>query len=176
MKLGEQTNPTYINQQFVNPFGSSVVFSPLIVQSYTASYNNSYDGLTGTMSYGMSGTTGHQGRDAGVPGTFASSGPTNLHRTTQPTVRYTGYPDIQCALAQLGSHEFPLQRDLHRACRRSALRRGDAARQGPARVNVTLPGCGAVLSRQRHWARYRHHRPAAANVHHTRHASRDQPG
>ncbi|QLB67989.1 hypothetical protein A9O66_37180 (plasmid) [Paraburkholderia caribensis] len=68
MKLGEQTNPTYINQQFVNPFGSSVVFPPLIVQSYTASYNNSYDGLTGTMIYGMSGTTGHQGRDAGVPG------------------------------------------------------------------------------------------------------------
>src|SRR3954470_13394580 len=28
-KFGEQTNPTYINQQLVNPFGSSVVFSPL---------------------------------------------------------------------------------------------------------------------------------------------------
>jgi predicted porin len=79
-RLGEQTNPTYINQQFVNPFGSSVVFSPLIVQSYTASYNNtqigdtvrqnaveyvspSYGGLTGTVIYGVSSTTGHQGRD-----------------------------------------------------------------------------------------------------------------
>ena len=79
-KLGEQTNPTYINQQLVNPFGSSVVFSPLIVQSYTASYNNTqigdtvwanaieyvspnYDGLTGTAIYGVSSTTGHQGRD-----------------------------------------------------------------------------------------------------------------
>ncbi|KLU26545.1 porin [Caballeronia mineralivorans PML1(12)] len=79
-KLGEQTNPTYINQQLVNPFGSSVVFSPLIVQSYTASYNNtqigdtvwqnaieyvspSYGGLTGTAIYGVSSTTGHQGRD-----------------------------------------------------------------------------------------------------------------
>ncbi|WP_051453966.1 porin [Paraburkholderia caribensis] len=80
VKLGEQTNPTYINQQFVNPFGSSVVFSPLIVQSYTASYNNtqigdtvwqnaveyvspSFGGLTGTVIYGVSSTTGHQGRD-----------------------------------------------------------------------------------------------------------------
>lgn len=80
VKLGEQTNPTYINQQFVNPFGSSVVFSPLIVQSYTASYNNtqigdtvwqnaveyvspSYGGLTGTVIYGVSSATGHQGRD-----------------------------------------------------------------------------------------------------------------
>jgi predicted porin len=79
-KLGEQTNPTYLNQQLVNPFGSSVVFSPLIVQSYTASYNNTqigdtvwtnaieyvspnYGGLTGTAIYGVSSTTGHQGRD-----------------------------------------------------------------------------------------------------------------
>jgi predicted porin len=79
-KIGEQTNPTYLNQQFVNPFGSSVVFSPLIVQSYTASYGNTeigdtvwqnaveyvspnFGGLTGTAIYGVSGTTGHQGRD-----------------------------------------------------------------------------------------------------------------
>jgi predicted porin len=79
-KFGEQTNPTYINQQLVNPFGSSVVFSPLIVHSYTASYSNTvigdtvwqnaieyvspnYDGLTGTAIYSVSSTTGHQGRD-----------------------------------------------------------------------------------------------------------------
>ncbi len=78
VKLGEQTNPTYINQQFVNPFGSSVVFSPLIVQSYTASYNNtqigdtvwqnaveyvspSLGGLTGTVIYGVSSTAGASG-------------------------------------------------------------------------------------------------------------------
>ncbi|WP_254067706.1 porin [Burkholderia sp. L27(2015)] len=80
LKLGEQTNPTYLNQQFVNPFGSSVVFSPLIVQSYTASYSNTqigdsvwqnaieyvtpnYSGLTGTVIYGVSTTVGQQGRD-----------------------------------------------------------------------------------------------------------------
>lgn len=80
VKFGEQTNPTYINQQLVNPFGSSVVFSPLIVQSYTASYNNtqigdtvwqnaaeyvtpSFNGLTGTVIYSVSSTTGHQGKD-----------------------------------------------------------------------------------------------------------------
>jgi predicted porin len=80
LKFGEQTNPTYLNQQLVNPFGSSVVFSPLIVQSYTASYNNtqigdtvwqnaveyvtpSYGGLTGTAIYSVSSTTGHQGKD-----------------------------------------------------------------------------------------------------------------
>ena len=80
VKFGEQTNPTYLNQILVNPLGGSVVFSPLIVQSYTATYNNtqigdtvwqnaveyvspSYDGLTGTAIYGVSSTTGHQGSD-----------------------------------------------------------------------------------------------------------------
>jgi len=79
-KVGEQTNPTYLNQSLVNPFGGSVVFSPLIVQSYMASYNNtqigdtvwdnaieyvspSYGGLTGTVIYGVSSTTGRQGKD-----------------------------------------------------------------------------------------------------------------
>nr|WP_240655587.1 porin [Paraburkholderia phosphatilytica] len=79
-KFGLQTNPTYINQQLVNPFGSSVVFSPLIVQSYTSSYSNTvigdtvwenaaeyvsptWGGLTGTVIYGVSSTTGQQGKD-----------------------------------------------------------------------------------------------------------------
>ena len=90
VKLGEQTNPTYISQQLVNPFGSSVVFSPLIVQSYTASYDNTVigdtvwrnaveyvtpnmGGLTGTVIYGVSDTTGHQGRDnVGLHLTYAN--------------------------------------------------------------------------------------------------------
>lgn len=80
LKLGEQTNPTYLNQILVNPFNGSVVFSPLIVQSYTASYNNTqigdtvwqnaaeyisptYGGLTGTVIYGVSSTAGQQGKD-----------------------------------------------------------------------------------------------------------------
>jgi predicted porin len=80
-KFGEQTNPTYFNQILVNPFGGSVVFSPLIVQSYTASYNNTqigdtvwanaveyvspnYGGLTGTAIYGVSSTTDIRKRSA----------------------------------------------------------------------------------------------------------------
>ncbi|MGI4857106.1 MAG: porin [Janthinobacterium lividum] len=80
VKFGEQTNPTYFNQIAVNPLGSSVVFSPLIVQSYVSSYGNTeigdtvwqnaaeyvsptYGGLTATAIYGVSSTSGHQGRD-----------------------------------------------------------------------------------------------------------------
>lgn len=80
LKLGEQTTQTYLNQILLNPFGSSVVFSPLVVQSYTAAYNNtvigdtvwdnvigyyspSFHGLTGAVQYSVSGVTGQQGRD-----------------------------------------------------------------------------------------------------------------
>ena len=80
LKLGEQTTQTYTNQILLNPFGASVVFSPLVVQSYTAAYNNtvigdtvwdnvigyyspSFHGLTGAVQYGVSSVTGSQGRD-----------------------------------------------------------------------------------------------------------------
>lgn len=80
LRFGEQTTHTYLNQILLNPFGSSVVFSPLVVQSYTAAYNNTvvgdtvwanvasyesatYMGLTGTVQYGVSAASGHQGHD-----------------------------------------------------------------------------------------------------------------
>ena len=80
LRLGEQTTSLYENQIALNPFGSSVVFSPLIVQSRTATYDNTvigdtvwanvvryispvYAGLTGSVSYGVSSVAGHQGRD-----------------------------------------------------------------------------------------------------------------
>lgn len=80
LKLGEQTTQTYLNQIMLNPFGSSVVFSPLVVQSYTTTYNNtvigdtvwanvisyfspSFKGLTGAVQYGVSSVTGNQSRD-----------------------------------------------------------------------------------------------------------------
>lgn len=80
VKFGLQTNETYVNQIRLNPFGSSVVFSPLIVQSYVAGYNGTelgdtvwdnaigyfsptIGGFTGAVQYSVSGLTGHQGRD-----------------------------------------------------------------------------------------------------------------
>lgn len=80
VKFGLQTTQTYLNQSMLNPFGSSVVFSPLVVQSYVAGYNGqvigdtvwgntlgyyspSFHGLTGVVQYSVSSVTGHQGRD-----------------------------------------------------------------------------------------------------------------
>lgn len=80
LKVGQQTTGTYLHQILLNPFGPSVVFSPLIVQSYMAAYNGtaigdtvwantigytspSFAGLTGAVQYGVSDVNGHQGRD-----------------------------------------------------------------------------------------------------------------
>lgn len=44
--LGRHTSPYYVSMQMVNPFGASVVFSPLVVQSYVASFGNTVIGDT----------------------------------------------------------------------------------------------------------------------------------
>jgi len=46
LTLGRQGNPTYINMGGLTPFGPSVVFSPLVLQSYVAAYNGAYIGDT----------------------------------------------------------------------------------------------------------------------------------
>lgn len=91
LTLGRQTNPTYVTMQMVNPFGSSVVFSPLVLQSFVASYggaiigdtvwNNvieyatpTYKGLTGTAVYGVGGVAGKPGvADLGLHVTYVGS-------------------------------------------------------------------------------------------------------
>ncbi|WP_087650002.1 porin [Caballeronia choica] len=78
LTFGRQTNPTYVAEQNVNPFGSSVVFSPLVVQTFVVNYggsiigdtvwNNtaqytspSYKGFGATVIYGLGGVAGSPG-------------------------------------------------------------------------------------------------------------------
>lgn len=44
--FGRQTNPTYLNIGALSPFGGSVVFSPLVLQSFIGSYNGALIGDT----------------------------------------------------------------------------------------------------------------------------------
>jgi predicted porin len=44
--LGRQTNPTYANMGTLSPFGTSVVFSPLVLQSFVGTYNGTLIGDT----------------------------------------------------------------------------------------------------------------------------------
>jgi predicted porin len=78
LTLGRQTNPTYITVQDLNPFGASVVFSPIVVQSFVPAYNGvligdtvwdnavqysspSLYGLVATGIYGVGGVAGQPG-------------------------------------------------------------------------------------------------------------------
>ncbi|MFS8979318.1 porin [Cupriavidus necator] len=76
--FGRQTNPTYAVMQRLNPFGASVVFSPLVTQSFVAAFggaivgdtvwNNAvryetpeFGGFSGTAIYGFGEVPGHNG-------------------------------------------------------------------------------------------------------------------
>ncbi|MEM5311879.1 porin [Paraburkholderia sp. JHI869] len=119
-RFGEQTTHTYLNQILLNPFGSSVVFSPLVVQSYTAAYNNTvvgdtvwanvasyesadYMGLTGTVQYGFSGTTGHQGRDNLGLNLNYEHGPLQIALSAQRVRSAVNMPNVQQYLYLAGA-------------------------------------------------------------------------
>lgn len=44
--IGRHTSPYYVSMQMVNPFGASVAFSPLVVQSYVGTFSNTVIGDT----------------------------------------------------------------------------------------------------------------------------------
>jgi predicted porin len=88
--FGRQTNPTYVNMQAVNPFGASVVFSPIVTQSFVPTFNNaiigdtvwnnsvqyttpSINGFTGTAIYGLGEVAGQNGvANLGLHGRYAN--------------------------------------------------------------------------------------------------------
>ena len=78
LTVGRQTNPTYTNMGILSPFGTSVVFSPLVLHSFVASYNGALigdtvwnnaiqystprvGGLAGSIIYGLGETAGSSG-------------------------------------------------------------------------------------------------------------------
>ncbi|WP_240162811.1 MULTISPECIES: porin [Burkholderiaceae] len=92
LTFGRQTNPTYVNMQELNPFGASVVFSPIVLQSFVSTYNGvligdtvwdnaiqysspSLKGLAVTGIYGVGGVAGQPGvANLGLHANY-SSGP-----------------------------------------------------------------------------------------------------
>lgn len=92
LTFGRQTNPTYTAMGLVNPFGTSVVFSPLVLHTFVANYsgavigdtvwNNTvqyvtpdYKGLVGTAIYGLGEAAGHNGKgDLGLHLSYTGGG------------------------------------------------------------------------------------------------------
>jgi predicted porin len=90
LTFGRQTNPTYAAMSQLSPFGNSVVFSPLTLQSFVATYGSNIVGDTvwnnviqyqsptmggfrGSLLYGLGEVAGHPGvANMGLHGTFVS--------------------------------------------------------------------------------------------------------
>lgn len=90
LTFGRQTNPTYAAMSQLSPFGNSVVFSPLTLQSFVATYGSNVVGDTvwnnviqyqsptrggfrGSLLYGLGEVAGHPGvANMGLHGTYVS--------------------------------------------------------------------------------------------------------
>lgn len=98
--FGRQTNPTYSNMGTVSPFGTSTVFSPLVLQSFVATYNGALigdtvwnntiqyasprvGGLAGSVIYGLGEVAGSSGNgNLGVHANYVN-GPFSAVFSTQ---------------------------------------------------------------------------------------------
>lgn len=90
LTFGRQTNPTYGVMSRLSPFGSSVVFSPIVLQSFVAAYGSNIvgdsvwnnviqyasptvNGFRGAVLYGLGEVAGRSGvANIGLHGTFSS--------------------------------------------------------------------------------------------------------
>jgi predicted porin len=122
LTLGRQRNPTYTAESLVNPFGSSVVFSPLVVQTFVANYagtiigdtvwNNTakytspnFKGFGATVIYGLGGVAGSPGVDnAGVHLTYRGHGLTAV--LSGQRVRYTIAGPVSAQYAYLAGAAY----------------------------------------------------------------------
>ncbi|HEY1216347.1 MAG TPA: porin, partial [Bryobacteraceae bacterium] len=105
LPIGRQRNPTYTAESLVNPFGSSTVFSPLVLQTFVTNYGGAITGDTvwnntakyttpnlngfgATVIYGLGGVAGSPGIDnLGVHLTYQGHGLTAV--LSGQRVRYT---------------------------------------------------------------------------------------
>ncbi|KAB0655645.1 porin [Burkholderia diffusa] len=124
--FGRQRNPTYTAESLVNPFGSSVVFSPLVVQTFVANYggtiigdtvwNNTakyttpnFKGFGATVIYGLGGVAGSPGiGNLGVHLTYQGHGLTAV--LSGQRVRYTAAGPLGAQYAYLAgaAYDFKL--------------------------------------------------------------------
>ncbi|MGV7206921.1 porin [Oxalobacteraceae bacterium A2-2] len=90
LSLGRQTNPAYAAMLQLSPFGTSVVFSPLVLQTFVATYGSNVlgdtvwnnviqyatptvNGFRGTVQYGPGEVAGKSGvANLGLHGTYSS--------------------------------------------------------------------------------------------------------
>ncbi|MFM0342185.1 porin [Paraburkholderia fungorum] len=122
LTFGRHRNPTYTAMSLVNPFSSSVVFSPLVLQTFVATYGGSiigdtvwnnaaqyttptYKGLGATVIYGMGGVAGSPGvGNLGVHLAYVNNGLTAV--LSAQRVRFTMVGPVAAQYAYLAGAAY----------------------------------------------------------------------
>jgi predicted porin len=125
LTFGRQRNPTYTAESLINPFGSSVVFSPLVVQTFVTNFggtiigdtvwNNTakyttpnFKGFGATIIYGLGGVAGAPGiGNLGVHFTYQGHGLTAV--LSGQRVRYTAAGPVGGQNAYLAGAAYDLK-------------------------------------------------------------------
>lgn len=173
---GRQTNPTYLNMGQVSAFGGSTVFSPLVLQSFIASYggaivgdtvwNNTFEyvsprwnGLTVTGIYGLGEVANRGGvNNLGLHASYANGPLTAVLSAQRVRTAVVAPMTQQNTYLGGGSYDFKLAK-LYGSLSHSSAE-GTRLDTHTASVGVRVPaGPGAVLAE---WARTR--RVAAAET------------
>ncbi|MGF6931293.1 putative porin [Paraburkholderia sp. UCT70] len=122
LTFGRQRNPTYTAESLINPFGSSTVFAPLVLQTFVSSYggtiigdtvwNNTakyttpnFKGFGATVIYGLGGVAGSPGiGNLGVHLNYQGHGLTAV--LSGQRVRYTAAGPVGAQYAYLAGAAY----------------------------------------------------------------------
>lgn len=182
LSAGRQTNPTYGVMSQLSPFGSSVVFSPLALQSFVAAYgsnilgdsvwNNvvqysppSLAGLRTTVSYGLGEVAGRSGvANLGLHGVYATG--RLLAAVSAQRLRMNGATLLaveQTAVLAGATYDFGTAKVFGNAVH-TDIERGRHTRTWDVGLSVPVSPAGALLAEA---ARSRIMAPAMADLYRT---------
>jgi predicted porin len=177
--LGRQTNPTYFNMQLVNPFGSSVVFSPLVVQTFVAPYggaiigdtvwNNSVmyttpaaRGLSGSVIYGLGEVAGHMGTDnLGLHLTYVNGPATAVFSAQRARIAAVAPSSAQYTYLAGGAYDFKVVKAFAAVATTNSNVVSAMTHTYQLGVDVPVSAAGSV---QAAWAHTNRSAPAAAST------------
>lgn len=164
LTAGRQTNPTYTATGILSPFGTSVVFSPLVLQTFVVAYgsavigdtvwNNAIEYMTPEMSgfkatalYGMGEVPGQSGTaNAGLHGVYRN-GPFTAALSAQRVRVNIVTPVASQQTAYLGGATYDFKwLKLYGSIERASFRVGNSSKTYDAGLSIPVTATGSVLA------------------------------
>jgi predicted porin len=163
LTLGRQTNPTYAVMSQLSPFGNSVVFAPLALQSFVAAYGSNIlgdtvwnnvieyvsptvSGFRGAMLYGLGEVAGHTGvANLGVHGTYSNG--KFLAAVSLQRLRVNGTTPVaaqQNVWLTGAAYDFgPVK--VFGSAEHTSIDRGGSTRLFDAGISIPVSGADAIM-------------------------------